>query len=85
MASTWRTRRSRPYGEELATVDKTLLADVVDELEANSVWTPDKLEGLAVAADGDVFIVTDNDGVDEAIGQTVLLNCGDWRRALSGR
>lgn len=75
----------RPYDEELATVDKTLLADVLDELNANSVWTPDKLEGLAVTADGDAFIVTDNDGVDEAIGQTVFLGLGNWRRALFPR
>jgi hypothetical protein len=74
----------KPYGEPLETVDKTLLADVLDDLDANSVWTPDKLEGLAVTADGSVFIVTDNDGLDDAIGQTVFQNLGDWSRALSG-
>lgn len=75
----------RPYGEPLETVDKALLADMLDELRANSVWTPDKLEGLAVTADGDMFIVTDNDGLDDALGQTVFLDLGDWTRALSGR
>jgi hypothetical protein len=74
----------RPYGEELATVDKVLLADVLDELAANSVWVPDKLEGLAVAADGTTCIVTDNDGLDDAIGQTVFLDLGDWATALDG-
>ena len=68
----------QPYstGVELSVVDKTLLADLLDVLEANSVWTPDKFEGLAVAADGDVYISTDNDGLDDAIGQTVFVNLG---------
>lgn len=63
-------------GTPLPVVSKTLLADVLDEIDANSIWTPDKLEGLAVAADGDVFIVTDNDGLDAALGQTVFVNLG---------
>jgi hypothetical protein len=61
-----------------------LLADVLDELEANSIWTPEKLEGLAVTADGDVYIVTDNDGLDEAIGQTVFLSLGPVETAFAG-
>lgn len=74
----------RPFGDDLATVDSVVLADVLDDLEANSVWTPDKLEGLGVAADGRVSIVTDNDGLEDAIGQTVFLDLGDWTEALSG-
>lgn len=68
----------QPYstGVSLSTVDKTLLADLLGVLEANSVWTPDKFEGLALAADGDVYISTDNDGLDDAIGQTVFVNLG---------
>jgi hypothetical protein len=61
-----------------------VLADVLAELAANSVWVPDKLEGLAVAADGTTYIVTDNDGLDDAIGQTVFVNLGDWTTALDG-
>jgi hypothetical protein len=68
----------------LAVVDKVLLADLLDELEQNSVWTPDKLEGLSVNGDGDVHIVTDNDGLDDAIGQTVFLHLGHWTEALGG-
>ncbi len=69
-------------GTPLPVVSKTLLADVLDELAANSVWTPDKLEGLAVTADGEVVIVTDNDGLDDAIGQTVFLNLGPIAQAF---
>jgi hypothetical protein len=60
----------------LVTVPKTLLRDLLDTLEANSIWTPDKLEGLAVAADGTAFVVTDNDGLDDALGQTLFLELG---------
>lgn len=65
----------QPYttGVPLPTVPKTLLADVLDVLGANSVWTPDKLEGLGVTPGGDAYIVTDNDGLDDAIGQTVFV------------
>jgi hypothetical protein len=80
------TANFQPFvaGTPLAVVGKTLLADVLDEIDANSIWTPDKLEGLAVAADGDVYIVTDNDGLDVAIGQTVFLGRGPVATALAG-
>ncbi len=63
---------------------KVLLADVLDELQANTIYTPDKLEGLAVAADGEVYMVTDNDGLDSALGQTLFLGLGPVGSALAG-
>lgn len=60
----------------LVTVEKTLLFDALPVLEATSIWTTEKLEGLAEAADGQVYIMSDNDGVDEAIGETVFLQLG---------
>ncbi|MGE0000233.1 MAG: esterase-like activity of phytase family protein, partial [Ilumatobacteraceae bacterium] len=65
----------QPYvtGTPLPVVPKTLLADVLDELTAASVWTPDKLEGLGVTLGGTAYMVTDNDGLDDAVGQTVML------------
>ena len=74
----------RPFGSPLATVPKVLLADVLDELQANTIYTPDKLEGLAVAADGEVYMVTDNDGLDNALGQTLFLGLGPVGSALAG-
>jgi DNA-binding beta-propeller fold protein YncE len=65
-----------PFGQPLPVVPKTLAADLLDTLAEHSIWTPDKLEGLAVAADGDVYVVTDNDGLDDAVGQTVFVNLG---------
>src|SRR5918996_2251602 len=68
----------------LVTIDKTLLRDVLPDLAANSIWTPEKLEGVAVGADGNVYAVTDNDGLDDATGETVFLRLGDWSTALDG-
>ena len=66
----------------LVTIEKTLLRDVLPDIAANSIWTAEKLEGLTVAADGQVYIVTDNDGLDNATGETVFLNLGDWEDAF---
>ena len=74
----------QPFGSPLVTVPKVLLADVLDELQANTIYTPDKLEGLAVAADGEVYMVTDNDGLDSALGQTLFLGLGPVGSALAG-
>ncbi len=61
----------------LEVVDKTLLRDLLPHLDANSIWVPDKVEGLAVAADYRVYVHTDNDGLDDALGQTLFLRLGD--------
>lgn len=72
----------QPYGQELPTLDKVLLRDLVPDLAANSIWTPEKVEGLAVTANGRTFVATDNDGVDGAAGETVFLSLGKWSDAL---
>ena len=36
----------------------------------------DKVEGLTVDATGAVFVVTDNDGVDDSSGETLFLPLG---------
>ena len=60
---------------EVPLVQKKLAADVLPVLQETSGWTQEKLEGLAVA-DGQVYVVTDNDAVDEATGETVFANLG---------
>ena len=42
------------------------------DLDAQSISVPDKLEGLGVTAAGEVFLATDNDGVDENYGETLF-------------
>ena len=62
-----------PHGQALTAVPKTLVADVLGTLSAAGVITPDKLEGLAVTGSGDAWMVTDNDGLDDALGQSLFL------------
>ncbi|WP_020587310.1 esterase-like activity of phytase family protein [Desulfobacter curvatus] len=66
--------------EGLVTLDKTLLWNLVPEMTHASIWTAEKLEGLAVAANGMVYAVTDNDGVDDATGETLFLRLGLWKK-----
>jgi hypothetical protein len=56
---------------------KTLAIDVLPAMQAGKGWVHDKLEGLARAADGTVYAVTDNDGVDDSTGETQFLNLGN--------
>lgn len=58
-------------------VSKTLVRDLIDDLKAPGGLVPEKIEGLAVMADGDVLIVNDNDGVDDNSGETQLIHLGD--------
>jgi hypothetical protein len=51
--------------------------DILPDLEANNGWVTDKPEGVAIDRDGDVYLVTDNDGVDDWSGETWFLDLGD--------
>ncbi|MGW2836858.1 esterase-like activity of phytase family protein [Streptomyces sp. NPDC001493] len=68
----------------LQVLPKTLAKDVLPELRASDGWTQEKLEGLTVGADGQVYAVTDNDGLADATGETVFLRLGS-REAVFGR
>ncbi|MDD3352831.1 esterase-like activity of phytase family protein [Zoogloea sp.] len=58
------------------TVSKTLVRDLLPDLRAPRGVVPEKIEGLAVLASGDVLIVNDNDGVDGSSGETQLIHLG---------
>ena len=60
-----------------AIVTKTLVRDLMDNLAETGGLTPEKIEGSAVMANGDVYIVNDNDGVDDNSGETRLINLGN--------
>jgi hypothetical protein len=55
---------------------KTLVRDLIPDLTADNGLVLEKVEGLMMTADGDAFIVTDNDGVDDSSGETQLRNLG---------
>jgi hypothetical protein len=61
------------------TLEKTCVANLVETIAENSVWIAEKLEGLAVTAINEqVYAVVDNDGVDDATGETVFLHLGGF-------
>ncbi|MCB1888060.1 MAG: esterase-like activity of phytase family protein [Rhodocyclaceae bacterium] len=59
-----------------ATVAKTQVRDLMGDLAITAGPTPEKIEGLARTAAGDVLVVNDNDGVNDNNGETWLLNLG---------
>jgi hypothetical protein len=55
---------------------KRLLVDLLPLLQGFNGWVLDKPEGFTVAADGETYAVTDNDGLNEATGETRFLRLG---------
>jgi hypothetical protein len=58
------------------TLRKTLVRDLMPDLKATKGPVLEKIEGLAVLADGQVMFVTDNDGVNDSSGETQLVRLG---------
>jgi hypothetical protein len=65
---------------DFPTVDKALVRDLIPYLEAPGGEIIEKVEGLAVTADGRTLIHTDNDAVDGSNGETQYIDLG--RRIL---
>ncbi|GAA1374380.1 esterase-like activity of phytase family protein [Luteococcus sanguinis] len=63
-------------GQELPVVAKELAYDVLPVLQSTNGWTQEKLEGMTIDANRDVYVITDNDGVKDATGETVFANLG---------
>ena len=51
--------------------------DLIPDLESTNGWITDKAEGIAVSDSGEVYMSTDNDGVDDWSGETWFINLGD--------
>lgn len=73
-----------PAPGTVGALTKDLVHDVLPDLRATRGWTQEKLEGLTVGGDGTVWAVTDNDGVVDATGETVLLALGDATDVFAG-
>ncbi|MEU8179931.1 esterase-like activity of phytase family protein [Micromonospora sp. NPDC049044] len=69
----------------LTVLPKTLAVDVLPALRATNGWTQEKLEGLTVAGNGEVYAITDNDAVQDATGETVFLRLGSSRKVFGHR
>jgi hypothetical protein len=65
-----------PLGGDLPVVSHEVVRDLIPVLTSTGGYVVDKIEGLAFDADGNAWIVTDNDGVDDSSGETLFLNLG---------
>ncbi|MGD9739251.1 MAG: esterase-like activity of phytase family protein [Bauldia sp.] len=70
------TVEAQPAGAELPVVATTEALDLLAAMLGQHGWISDKVEGLGITADGTVYAVIDNDGVDDAPGETQFLNLG---------
>jgi hypothetical protein len=68
--------KSAKLGEKAPVVTKTLVRDLIPDLLGNNGYVLDKVEGLAILKDGTIWISTDNDGVDDASGETMFFSIG---------
>ena len=66
----------KPLGGELPVVEKSLAVDLLPAMLATKGWISDKPEGLALLASGELVAVTDNDGVENATGETLFMRLG---------
>ena len=65
-------------GGELPVVEKTLVRDIIGDLKsAANGYVVDKVEGFTIDKNGEIFVVTDNDGVDDSSGETLFLRLGN--------
>lgn len=62
---------------------KTLARNLLPDLQAGNGFVQEKVEGVAVAGNGTLYVVTDNDGLDDANGETVFLDLGPAAEALA--
>lgn len=64
---------------------KTLARNLLPDLQATNGYVQEKVEGFAIAGNQNLYVVTDNDGLDDANGETVFLDLGPAAEALTGR
>ncbi|MEV0673622.1 esterase-like activity of phytase family protein [Mycobacterium sp. NPDC050441] len=63
---------------------KTLARNLVPDLQATNGYVQEKVEGFAIAGNQNLYVVTDNDGLDDANRETVFLDLGPAPEALNG-
>ena len=66
----------------LPLLTKHLARDLLPDLQATNGWVQEKVEGLTVGRDGRVYLVTDNNGVEDSTGETVFLDLGPAQRVF---
>lgn len=68
-------------GEPVRVANKRMLADSLPTFKGYSAYVPEKIEGITRTRDGRMLVITDNDGLDDANGETFLADLGwvPWR------
>jgi hypothetical protein len=70
--------------ENGATLEKVLVKDLLEDLKHLKGGIVEKVEGLAVSSAGEIWIINDNDGVDDNSGETLFINVGEYKDSSSG-
>jgi Esterase-like activity of phytase len=58
------------------TITKTLIKDILPALKSTNGSVIEKVEGVAKTTNSEVYILTDNDGVNDNSGETQFINLG---------
>ena len=67
----------RALNDNIVTRSEKRVYDLLPDLHSTNGWITDKPEGVAVTPAGEVFVVTDNDGVEDWSGETWFLRLGN--------
>nr|WP_245409850.1 esterase-like activity of phytase family protein [Pararhizobium haloflavum] len=67
-------------GGELPVVEKEEVHDFLPDLAGFNGYVVDKVEGFAVDAAGEGYVITDNDGVEESSGETFFWSIGKMQQ-----
>ena len=67
----------RALNDNIVTRSEKNVYDLLPDLHSTDGWITDKPEGVAVTPSGEVYVVTDNDGVEDWSGETWFLRPGN--------
>lgn len=62
--------------DDIPIVSKELVRDLIPDLTSTGGYVLDKVEGMAISDTGEIFVSTDNDGVDDHSGETMFFSIG---------
>jgi hypothetical protein len=68
------------FADKLVAAGEKSLFDLMPHLLSTNGWITDKPEGTAVSSSGRLYVVTDNDGVDDWSGETWFFDLGRYWR-----
>lgn len=72
-------------GEAPRVLPKTVARNLLPDLQASNGFVQEKVEGFTIAGNQRLYVVTDNDGLDDANGETQFFDLGPAGEALQGR